>query len=219
MSLLAPAIELNFYLSYGKSSPPALDLKVQIPGRGVTAIYGPSGAGKTSLLRCIAGLQQAKGELSVLGQSWQSQRHSLPTHKRPLGFVFQEASLFAHLTAAGNLRFAQKRAAAQSSTWSDIVALMGLEALLERYPHQLSGGERQRVAIARALLIQPKLLLMDEPLAALDASLKSEIMPYLERLHERAEVPILYVSHSLDEIARFADHVVILQQGRVQLQG
>ncbi len=200
----------------------ALDIDVQLPSSGITAIFGHSGSGKTTLLRCIAGLEQPEqGRFTVNGDIWQDERVFLATDKRPIGYVFQELSLFPHLTAAGNLNYAVKRAPTKtnSTLYQQVLDIMGIESLLERYPAHLSGGERQRVAIARALLIQPKLLLMDEPLAALDTARKQEILPYLERLRSHFELPIFYVSHSLDEVARLADHIIMLDQGRLVAQG
>lgn len=199
-----------------------LDVDLQLPGRGVTAIFGHSGSGKTTLLRCVAGLQRAdQGVLSVNGRVWQDSNHWLPAHQRPLGYVFQEASLFPHLSALGNLRYAQQRADPQASvvSFDHTVSLLGITALLDRRPDQLSGGERQRVAIARALLIAPRLLLMDEPLASLDMARKQEILPYLERLRTELDIPVLYVSHSAEEVARLADHIVALEQGRAVAAG
>ena len=199
-----------------------LKVDLQLPGSGVTAIFGHSGSGKTTLLRCIAGLDQAaSGRLVVDGQVWQDQHAFLPTHRRPLGYVFQEASLFDHLTARGNLNYALKRAdkSLPGVEFDQAVELLGLEQLLDRRPGQLSGGERQRVAIARALLVRPRLLLMDEPLASLDQPRKQEILPYLERLRDQLGMPILYVSHSANEVARLADHLVVLDQGRVAASG
>lgn len=210
----------RFQLAHGGASHFKLDVDLRLPGRGVTALYGPSGAGKTTLLRCIAGLQPvAGGLLQVNGTTWQDATSRLPTHHRPLGYVFQEASLFPHLTARGNLHYASQRAGDNKTLDEHILALMGIEALLDRYPAQLSGGERQRVAIARALLARPRLLLMDEPLASLDMARKREILPYLEKLHSECELPILYVSHSTDEVARLADYLVVLEQGAVRSQG
>ena len=199
-----------------------LDVEVNIASKGITAIFGQSGSGKTTLLRCIAGLEQAEsGHLTVNGDVWQSEKVFLPTHKRPLGYVFQESSLFAHLTGQGNLAYAIKRSdvASSKALYDQVITLMGIESILQRYPNQLSGGERQRIAIARALLIQPRLLLMDEPLASLDFARKQEILPYLEKLQSSFDIPILYVSHSMDEVARLADQVVLLQHGKVMAQG
>ncbi len=216
-------LHAQFQLQYpGKESAFALDVNLALPGNGITAIFGQSGSGKTTLLRCVAGLQQAtRGQLMVNGETWQSDTLFLPTHQRSLGYVFQESSLFPHLTAKGNLSYAIKRSGIPNSAtlYDQVIELMGIESVLSRYPRQLSGGERQRVAIARALLIQPRLLLMDEPLASLDMARKQEILPYLEKLRSALAIPILYVSHSVDEVARLANHVVVLQQGRVVTQG
>nr|WP_183410114.1 molybdenum ABC transporter ATP-binding protein [Litorivivens lipolytica] len=195
-----------------------LDVDLTLPDRGITAIYGASGSGKTTLLRCIAGLQRAQsGFLSLNGLVWQDAQRFVPTHQRALGYVFQEASLFSHLDVQGNLDFARRRSRNRDQDYlKNVVAMMGIEPLLKRSTAALSGGERQRVAIARALLSQPKLLLLDEPLAALDTSRREEILPYLERLHEEFEAPVLYVSHSLDEITRLADQLVVVENGRVE---
>lgn len=187
--------------------------------RGVTALFGASGSGKTTLLRLIAGLERASVGRVALGERvWQDDNHFVPTHQRPIGFVFQDARLFPHLTVAQNLAYGQRRAGAAD----DIAAMaerLGLTHLLARKPARLSGGEAQRVAIARALLTAPRLLLMDEPLSALDPARRAEILPYLERLHAEAEIPIVYVSHSFAEVARLADHLVLLEAGRVTAQG
>lgn len=199
-----------------------LDLNLELPGTGITGIFGPSGSGKTTLLRCIAGLQKPEtGELSVEGEIWQDKKTFLSAHKRPVGYVFQEASLFPHLSAKGNLEFAMKRADKNRKgvAFDQAIALLGIESLLKQYPQQLSGGERQRVAIARALLINPRLLLMDEPLAALDQPRKQEILPYLDKLRTELDIPVLYVSHSADEVARLANHLVIMDQGRALAAG
>ncbi|MCW8125982.1 molybdenum ABC transporter ATP-binding protein [Microbulbifer halophilus] len=209
----------GFRLSFPDFS---LDIDTRIPARGITAIFGQSGSGKTTLLRCIAGLQQCEwGRLVVRGETWQGERIFLPTHRRPLGYVFQESSLLAHLSAEDNLQYALRRArpVPPRDLYWRVVALMGIGPLLQRYPQQLSGGERQRVAIARALLVSPQLLLMDEPLASLDAARKREILPYLERLRSEFELPILYVSHSIDEVARLADHLLVLDRGRLAASG
>ncbi|MCW8159481.1 molybdenum ABC transporter ATP-binding protein [Stutzerimonas stutzeri] len=201
-----------------------LDVDLALPGRGVTALFGHSGSGKTTCLRCVAGLERAgEAYLEVNGECWQDSATGLfvPTHKRALGYVFQEASLFPHLSARRNLEYGMRRvnAAQRRVDWDHVVALLGIEHLLERLPGRLSGGERQRVGIARALLTSPRLLLMDEPLAALDLKRKNEILPYLERLHDELDIPVLYVSHSPDEVARLADHVVLLDQGRAVAAG
>jgi molybdate transport system ATP-binding protein len=212
------SIDARFKLDYPGFS---LDVDLAIPGQGVTAIFGPSGSGKTTLLRCIAGLERASGVLSVESQPWQDGSHFMPVHERPLGYVFQEASLFPHLSARRNLEFGMKRVAATERrvAMDQAIELLGIGHLLDRLPDRLSGGERQRIAIARALLTSPRLLLMDEPLAALDLARKSEILPYLERLHDELEIPVLYVSHSPDEVARLADHIIVLEAGRAVAQG
>ncbi|MGH8352331.1 MAG: molybdenum ABC transporter ATP-binding protein [Pseudomonas sp.] len=214
-------IRARFRLPYPEFS---LDVDLSLPGRGVTALFGHSGSGKTTCLRCVAGLERAKdGYLQVNGELWQdsAKRHFLPPHKRALGYVFQEASLFEHLSVLRNLEYGLKRIAAgeRRVELDQAVDLLGIEHLLERRPARLSGGERQRVGIARALLTSPQLLLMDEPLAALDLKRKGEILPYLERLHDELDIPILYVSHSPDEVARLADHLVLMDEGKVLASG
>lgn len=199
-----------------------LDVDIRLPAQGVSALFGPSGSGKTTLLRCLAGLERAPdGFLSLDGEIWQQGAMFVPTHRRPLGYVFQEASLFAHLSVRRNLEFGMRRIANESRRVSldHAIELLGIAHLLERMPDRLSGGERQRVAIARALAVSPRILLMDEPLAALDLARKQEILPYLDRLHDELEIPVVYVSHSPDEVARLADHLVLLDQGRVVASG
>ncbi len=199
----------------------ALDVDLTLPGQGVTALFGHSGSGKTTCLRAMAGLERAPGGyLAVGGEVWQDDARGvfLPTHRRPLGYVFQEANLFAHLSVRANLAFGQKRSPGKARL-DEIAGLLGIDGLLDRQPDSLSGGERQRVAIARALLTSPRLLLMDEPLAALDLKRKLEILPYLERLHDELSVPIIYVSHAPDEVARLADHLVLLHEGRMVASG
>lgn len=201
----------------------ALDVAFEIPGRGITAITGVSGSGKTSLLRCIAGLTRAKGALWLGDECWQDDaaRRFVPTHERGVGFVFQEASLFPHLSVRRNFEYALKRVPANERriALTDALTLLDLSALLERQPDTLSGGERQRVAIARALLTSPRLLLMDEPLASLDLARKREFFPYLERLHDDLSIPVVYVTHARDEIARLADHLLVLDAGRISVAG
>lgn len=213
---MTAAINARFELNYGAFN---LDVDLQLPGTGVTVLFGHSGSGKTTLLRCIAGLQHAPvGVLELNGQCWQDSRRGwfVPTFKRNLGYVFQEANLFAHLTVAGNLQYGVKRAAKAvgHQELATIIELLGIGHLLARLPERLSGGERQRVAIARALALQPDILLMDEPLAALDLQRKQEILPYLSRLHQHCDIPIIYVTHSQQEVAQLADTLVILAQGR-----
>lgn len=201
-----------------------LDVDLALPSRGVTALFGHSGSGKTTCLRAMAGLERAPGGFFALDDEvWQDDARGIfvPPHQRALGYVFQEASLFEHLTVRGNLEFGQKRAAAAKPSFlpADVAALLGIAGLLERRPDSLSGGERHRVAIARALLAEPRLLLMDEPLAALDLKRKLEILPYLERLHDELSIPVVYVSHVPDEVARLADHLVLLDAGKVAASG
>jgi molybdate transport system ATP-binding protein len=200
-----------------------LDVDLQLPGQGITALFGPSGCGKTTLLRALAGLERAAGRVALDDTVWQddAQRCFVPTHQRPLGYVIQEAALFPHLSVQANLDYGRQRAgaAARAFALDTVVGLLGIGALMDRRPATLSGGERQRVAIARALATAPRLLLMDEPLAALDAPRKAEILPYLERLHTELALPIVYVTHALDEVARLADHLVLLEAGRVRAAG
>lgn len=199
-----------------------LDVDLVLPGRGVTALFGHSGSGKTTLLRCIAGLQRTEeGHLSFKGEVWQDKIICLPTHQRSLGYVFQEASLFPHLSARKNIEYGMKRTAVPLDTakLNHVIELLGIGSLLERKPDQLSGGERQRVGITRALAVNPRILLMDEPLAALDLKRKQEILPYLECMRDELEIPVLYVSHSPEEVARLADHLVALEGGRVVASG
>lgn len=213
------SIEARFHIDRRDFS---LDIDLTIPARGVTALFGPSGCGKTTLLRAIAGLEASHdGYLRVGDDIWQNKQHSLPTHQRPIGYVFQEPSLFTHLSIQNNLQYGLKRLRdiTQKISLDRAVELLGIGHLLDRKPHQLSGGEQQRVAIARALAVSPAMLLMDEPLAALDLIRKQEILPYLESLHRELDIPVLYVSHSREEVARLADHLVLLEAGRVQATG
>jgi molybdate transport system ATP-binding protein len=204
-----------------------LDVDLSLPGEGITVLYGASGSGKTTLLRCVAGLERARAGQSLVRigrQVWQDDAAGifLPTSKRALGYVFQEASLFEHLTVEGNVRYGLERSGGGSAgqqVLDSAIDLLGIGALLRRMPAQLSGGERQRVAIARALATQPELLLLDEPLAALDAPRKQEILPWLERLHGQWRAPVLYVTHSSEELTRLADHVVVLDRGRAKAAG
>jgi molybdate transport system ATP-binding protein len=201
-----------------------LDVDLRLPARGVSVLFGPSGSGKTTCLRVLAGLEpQATGVVRVGDELWQdsAQRILRPVHRRALGYVFQEASLFEHLSVQGNLVFGFQRtpAAERRHGWDHGLELLGINHLLQRMPHELSGGERQRVAIARALATSPRVLLMDEPLASLDTARKAEILPWLEQLHERLDIPVVYVTHSPDEMARLGDHLVLLEAGRVRAQG
>ena len=201
-----------------------LDVDLDLPLHGISALFGHSGSGKTTVLRAIAGLECAPGGVVALGDEvWQDDARGLfvPVHKRAVGYVFQEASLFPHLSVRANLEFGRKRVPAHARRFAlePVTALLGIESLLERRPDGLSGGERQRVAIARALLASPRLLLMDEPLAALDLRRKQEILPYLERMHGELAIPIVYVSHAPDEVARLADHLVLLDAGKAVASG
>ncbi|WP_185984942.1 molybdenum ABC transporter ATP-binding protein [Aureimonas mangrovi] len=198
-----------------------LDTAFQAPMRGITALFGPSGCGKTTILRALAGLQRLEGHILVGDEDWQRGRSFLPTHRRAVGYVFQEASLFPHLSVRRNLTYGQRRAkgADHAIRFDDVVELLGLSRLVDREPAHLSGGERQRVSIGRALLSQPRLLLMDEPLAALDRMAKDEILPYFEALHAELRIPILLVSHDIAEVERLADHLVLMREGRVVSSG
>ena len=200
-----------------------LDVDLQLPGQGVTALFGPSGCGKTSCLRSLAGLERAQGRVTVNQTVWQddTSRQWLPTHQRALGYVFQEASLFPHLSVQRNIDYGLKRTPQERRKVSKerAVELLGISHLMDRMPATLSGGERQRVAIARALATSPEVLLMDEPLAALDAQRKAEVLPYLEQLQRHLRIPVIYVSHSMDEVARLAQHMVLLGAGKVLAQG
>ena len=202
-----------------------LDVAINVPMRGVTALYGPSGCGKTTILRCLAGLQRLPGRLTVAGEVWQDDGQGIfrAPHERSIGYVFQEASLFAHLSVRSNLLFGHRRALKaglrEEIRLDDVVELLGIGHMLERSPSHLSGGERQRVAVGRALLSQPRLLLMDEPLSALDRLTKDEILPYFEALHEKLSIPIIYVSHDISEVERLADTLVLMDRGRVLATG
>ncbi|HYG90265.1 MAG TPA: molybdenum ABC transporter ATP-binding protein [Azospirillum sp.] len=215
-----PRMEARFQ---GRLGAFALDVAFEAPARGITALFGPSGCGKTTVLRCVAGLQRLDGRFALDGDVWQDGSIFRPTHERPIGYVFQEASLFPHLSVRANLLYGHRRTVGrgvvETIRLDEVVELLGIGRLLDRSPQHLSGGERQRVAVGRALLSQPRLLLMDEPLAALDRFSKDEILPYLERLHEVLSVPALYVSHDIAEVERLADHLVLLRDGRVVAAG
>lgn len=217
-------------------SPITVDLKGQLgdfklaasfsaPAKGVTALFGPSGCGKTTILRCIAGLERLKGEVRIGGEVWQDSSRGifLPTHKRHIGYVFQEASLFPHMDVKSNLVYGAKRAQNVAdrnvADFDAIVHLLGISHLLDRSPVALSGGERQRVAVGRALLSSPRVLLMDEPLSALDRITKEEILPYFEMLHETLALPVIYITHDFTEIERLADTVVLIEKGHVTGRG
>lgn len=193
-----------------------LDVELELPATGVTAIFGRSGCGKTTLLRAVAGLERMQGHVRVAGKSWQEADLFLPPDQRLVGYVFQEAALLPHLTVRGNLEYAHRRAKTRRIGQAEVIEWLALQELLERRPSELSGGERQRVAVGRALLRSPELLLMDEPLAALDLQARAAILGHLERLRDELSIPVLYVTHATDEVARLADRVVWLDSGRVR---
>ena len=200
-----------------------LEVDLVLPAEGITVLFGPSGSGKTTLLRCVAGLEQAEGRVQVHHVTWLDSDHNLmvPTWKRDLGYVFQEASLFEHMNVRANLRYgiARTRQAGAEQALTAAVDLLGIAHLLDRSVQSLSGGERQRIAIARALATQPRILLLDEPLASLDAARRKDVIPWLERLHHELKIPLLYVTHSMEELTRLADHVVCLESGKVKVHG
>jgi len=195
----------------------SLSVKAQLPGQGITAIYGPSGCGKTTLLRCIAGLEHADHSQLIIGDD---DLGALPAKQRQLGYVFQENRLFPHLSVEGNLDFAWKRRFSDNGpSKQQVIDWLDIEKLLGRQPDQLSGGQKQRVAIARALLTAPRCLLLDEPLAGVDSKARNPILQHLERLAGHLNIPMVYVSHNLDEITRLADHLIIMDQGEVVAEG
>jgi molybdate transport system ATP-binding protein len=202
----------------------SLDLAFDAPGPGVVALFGPSGAGKSTVVRAVAGLlRPARGRIAVGGTVLldTAARIDIPPERRRVGLVFQDARLFPHMSVEANLRYGLTRAPAEERRigFAPVVEMLGIGALLSRRPHTLSGGERQRVAVGRALLAQPRLLLMDEPLASLDAARKAEVLPFLERLRDEIRLPILYVSHDWAEVARLADTLVLLDRGRARAAG
>lgn len=220
-SLQTASIHIDYQL---KRAAFTLDVNVQVSLQGITAIFGHSGSGKSTLLRCIAGLETAEqAYLQIADSVWEDSRNGicLPTHQRQIAYVFQEPSLFPHLSAIANIEYGKKRSRPfkRSDAVEQAIELLGITHLLQRMPDQLSGGERQRVAIARALAVCPRLLLMDEPLAALDIKRKLEILPFLERLHQDLDIPMLYVTHSPAEVKRLADDVIILDEGHIQSHG
>lgn len=200
-----------------------LDCSFAFPNKGITVLFGESGSGKTTVLRCVAGLERAFGHVRVNGQLWQDDASNffLPTWDRPLGYVFQEASLFSHLTAKQNIEFAVRRSKSENARrrMDEAIELLGIGHLMNRRPAELSGGERQRAAIARAVATEPSIMLFDEPLAALDFKRKNEILPWLERLRESLNIPMLYVTHSAEEVMRLADHLVVMERGKIKSSG
>ena len=200
-----------------------LEVDLALPARGVSALFGPSGCGKTTVLRAMAGLDHAAGRVAIGDQVWQddAQHVFVPVHRRAIGYVIQEAALFPHLDVRRNIGYGLRRVAASDRrvALDGAIELLGIAHLLQRRTDTLSGGERQRVAIARALATSPRLLLLDEPLAALDVQRKAEVLPYLERLHAELAIPIVYVSHAIDEVARLAHHLVLMEGGRVLAAG
>lgn len=198
------------------------ELKVafEIPSNGFTAVSGPSGGGKSTLLRTIAGLEPgARGTVQVAGEPWLSEGYRLPTHRRAVGYVFQHPALFPHLDVRGNLMFGRIRRGRALLAFDDVVDLLGLERLIGRQVSGLSGGERQRVAIAQALLSDPRLLLMDEPMAALDRASRETLLPYLEAMQSTLDIPVLYVTHALGEVAQLAEYMLLIQAGCLTASG
>ncbi|HKW55093.1 MAG TPA: molybdenum ABC transporter ATP-binding protein [Stellaceae bacterium] len=199
-----------------------LEARFTAPATGITALFGRSGAGKTTLVNLLAGLEQPdRGRIAIGGEVLFSAADGIdvPTERRRLGYVFQEGRLFPHYSVRGNLAYGRRGGRGGAVSVDAVVALLGLETLLDRRPGDLSGGEKQRVAIGRALLAEPRLLLMDEPLASLDAPRKAEIMPFIERLRDELRIPIIYVSHAMEEIVRLADTLVLMSEGRVAAAG
>ncbi|MGO1296958.1 MAG: molybdenum ABC transporter ATP-binding protein ModC [Vibrio sp.] len=212
---LNTGLRVKFEQQLGDTS---LAIDMQIPANGITVLFGRSGAGKTSVINAISGLSLPDSGVirlneRVLFQS--SQKVNVAVEQRKVGYVFQEARLFPHYTVQGNLRYGMKTKHVRHDMWQVVIDLLELAPLLTRYPNALSGGEKQRVAIGRALLSDPDILLMDEPLASLDLPRKREVMPFLEQLSERVDIPIVYVTHSLDELLRLAHYLVLIEQGRV----
>jgi molybdate transport system ATP-binding protein len=198
----------------------ALDVDADIPMRGITGVFGESGAGKTALLRCIAGLERgASGRLVIADEVWQDDSVSRTVHDREIGYVFQEPRLFAHLNVRQNIEYGQRRGRRGDVGFDEAVELLGLRYLLDRRVDTLSGGEAQRVAIARALLRSPRVVLMDEPIASLDRARRDEILPFLDRLHSALSIPVIYVSHSIEEVIRLCDYLLVMERGRVIAAG
>ena len=219
--MCADLLKLDITLEFEGFS---LNLDEALSAQGVTAVFGPSGSGKSSLLRTISGFEQPRcGYIGLGEETWfDSERGTdVPAYRRPVGFLFQDARLFSHLDVAGNLAFAEHRSQGQPTSFhlEDLIEIFDLDALLPRRVDKLSGGERQRVALARTLLTRPRLLLLDEPLSALDQERKAEILPYLDRTQAAFHLPTLYVSHDIDEVAHIADQVLVLVDGQVVTRG
>jgi molybdate transport system ATP-binding protein len=217
----AQSIHAKFFNVLGNFT---LDVDFTAPAKGVTALFGPSGCGKTTVIRCIVGMIRVKdGFYDIDGDVWQKPDGTFtPTHKRPLGYVFQEASLFPHLSVRKNLLFGAPKEMPKdrpANDFGEVIDLLGVRHLLDRAPRNLSGGERQRIGIGRALLTQPKLLLMDEPLSALDRKTKSEILPLIEKLRDHFAAPIFYITHDMTEVERLADQIVLLDKGHLVASG
>ncbi|WFU14699.1 molybdenum ABC transporter ATP-binding protein [Bradyrhizobium sp. CB3481] len=210
-------IEIGFKCTSGRFP---LDAQFSVPAKGVIAIFGPQGSGKTRIAGCIAGLERLPdGFCQVDGEMWQDETLFRPPHLRPIGYVFQEDHLFPHLTVKRNLLYGAPKAEPMPIAFADVLELLGIAPLLDCSPAHLSRGERQRVAIGRALLSQPRLLVMDEPVAALDRCAKSAVLSLLERLHQKFALPMIYISHDMADIERLADHLVILERGTVTAAG
>lgn len=217
MTDAARDIELRLQLA---RSDFALDVALTLPAQGVTVVFGPSGSGKSTLLRAIAGLEPtARGRVRIGDAVWQNDDKWLPPHRRAVGVVFQQAALLPHLSVHDNLRYGWRRSGAPADALPEWIDKLALGPLLARSPTTLSGGERQRVALARALVCRPRWLLLDEPLSALDAERRAEILPYLETIRQQANIPVLYVTHAVEEAARLADHLVLLEAGKVYVAG
>lgn len=204
----------------------SIDAEFTVPSKGVLGIFGHSGSGKTTLLRCVAGLESdVSGIITVNGEAWLCDKSSLSSQQRNIGYIFQESRLFPHLTVNKNLAYGVSRSPDKNVSGNTVIdrehllELLNISQLLDRFPHQLSGGEKQRVAIGRALLKKPKMLLLDEPLASLDQKRKQEILPFLDKLHDELKIPMLYVSHSLEEVSRLCDHMIVMEQGRIIFKG
>lgn len=201
-----------------------LQAELDMPAAGILALFGPSGSGKTTLVRCLAGLERAPSGYLRLGDDvWQDEARDLyvPISRRSIGYVFQDARLFPHLSVRSNLMYGFHRTPSQLRRVSveQVVEMLGIESLLDRRTHKLSGGEQQRIAIGRALLTSPRLLLLDEPLSSLDGERKREILPFIQRLYREMQIPIVYVSHSLNEILQLAHHIAFLRQGKIVAVG